>query len=320
VRHIPELDGLRAVAVTAVVLFHARPNGVFSGGFVGVDLFFVLSAFLISSLLDENPKLGRFYWRRFCRLMPALLLMLAGYLVAAPFIWQGYDHGRDALLAGLYLSDYSYAFVKLPLYLQHTWSLAVEEQFYLLWPLMFFALLRAKHPVPILIAAYVAMTLWRVGTGDWQQYYYRFDTHATGLILGAALFFYRPKLGQLSAYAALTGLAVILVVAHIQHSSLVITLAEICAAILICSPPQWLSRFEWLGKRSYAVYLWHFPIIYYLREHLSFVATAAIGFTASVAMAQLSYITVEAWGRTLRDRVERRWRVPVQILGGEPVG
>lgn len=101
----PELDGLRAIAVVLVVLFHA--DGQVSGGFIGVDLFFVLSAFLITSLLASEwgesgvIDLKRFCWRRFLRLMPALLLLLATYLVVAPFVWPGHNHPRDPVLTGL---------------------------------------------------------------------------------------------------------------------------------------------------------------------------------------------------------------------------
>ena len=83
--------------------------------------------------------------------MPPLLLVLTCYLLIAPFIWPGYNHALDALLTGLYVSDYSYSFWRMPLYLQHSWSLAVEEQFYLLWPILLVPLVRSRRALPYLI-------------------------------------------------------------------------------------------------------------------------------------------------------------------------
>src|ERR1044071_2906095 len=107
-RYYPALDGLRALAAIAVVLFHCRVGGgefVFGSGFLGVDVFFVLSGFLITQQLREGRALGEFYWRRALRLLPALLFFLGVYVAVAPLLWPGQPHGRDALFAGLYLSD-----------------------------------------------------------------------------------------------------------------------------------------------------------------------------------------------------------------------
>jgi len=136
------LDGLRAVAVVLVISDHCGVP-VFDQGYFGVDLFFVLSGFLITRLLvDEIDATGRielwrFYLRRLLRLAPALLLFLAAYMLIAPSIWPQFDfllHLRDAALVGFYLSDYSQAFWHNPKVLIHTWSLSVEEHFYLIWP------------------------------------------------------------------------------------------------------------------------------------------------------------------------------------------
>src|SRR3546814_9785394 len=105
------------------------------GVFLGVDLFFVLSGFLITGVLhDEYRRYGRidlktFYARRMARLAPALLLLLAVYLMTAPWVWPGHDHLVDAVLTAAYVSDYTYKFARLPIYLRHSWSLSVEEQF-----------------------------------------------------------------------------------------------------------------------------------------------------------------------------------------------
>ena len=138
----PELDGLRAVAVVLVISDHCCVP-VFDQGYFGVDLFFVLSGFLITRLLiDEIDDTGRvdlwrFYLRRLLRLAPPLLLFLTAYMLIAPRLWPQFDlllHMRDAALAVFYLSDYSQAFWHNPKVLIHTWSLSVEEHFYLIWP------------------------------------------------------------------------------------------------------------------------------------------------------------------------------------------
>jgi peptidoglycan/LPS O-acetylase OafA/YrhL len=313
VRYVPELDGLRALAVVAVVLFHAAPDGPVRGGFVGVDLFFVLSAFLITTILAGRPELKLFYWRRACRLVPALLLMLAVYLLAAPFVWPNYPHGRDASITALYLSDYSYTFWHVPLYLRHTWSLAVEEHFYLLWPLLLFPLLRARNAKFILLGAYVAATAWRMSFDGWLSYYYRFDTHLTGLILGAWLALERPTLPKWAGAIAAASLGLILVVGDIRRASDVIPFAEMAGAVLIVSPPTIFAQraLVWIGKRSYAIYLWHFPIALVTRGSLDSVSSTIVTLVLSIGAAAVSFITVEAWGRRLRDGVEARRSVEV---------
>ena len=149
---IPGLDGVRAVAIIAVILFHAEIPGLAPGGFLGVDVFFTLSGFLITSLLlrelhtTGKIRLGAFYERRLRRLLPAMLGMIAASSVAAVF-WAPDTIGRlqqDVPAALTYISNwwqihsgqsYFEMFGRPPL-LQHLWSLAIEEQFYLVWPLL----------------------------------------------------------------------------------------------------------------------------------------------------------------------------------------
>ena len=182
---VPALDGFRGIAVLVVILFHTPlllyPRGIgvasldraLAGGFLGVDLFFVLSGFLITALLlsEENQHgsigLGSFYVRRALRLLPALYLVLAAFFVYAHVV----DHppvGASSTIgyALVYLSNWQQIWHPLTGEgLTHLWSLAVEEQFYLLWPLVLIVLLRLrKYPwiiVTILVAAVVAVAVHR---------------------------------------------------------------------------------------------------------------------------------------------------------------
>lgn len=219
--HLAALDGLRAVAVLLVLAFHARVPGL-QGGLLGVDVFFVLSGYLITRLLlQEHAERGRidvaaFYGRRLRRLYPALLLMLGAYSVWAPWAFQhrAIEHGRDALLAVLYLADYARAFWQAPVVLQHTWSLAVEAHFYLLWPAVLIGLLRLPptRRVQVLLLLYLAALAWRshnmLSVRDWAGVYYAFDTRLAGLLLGALAACGGRELGRGCGWLGLLALAV----------------------------------------------------------------------------------------------------------------
>jgi peptidoglycan/LPS O-acetylase OafA/YrhL len=311
-RYSPGLDGLRAVAILVVMLFHSNPN-ILVGGYVGVDLFFVLSGFLITSILvDEYRSTGaidvpRFYLRRFLRLGPALLFMLAGYLLIAPLAWPGEPHGRDALFTALYLTDFTLPAGMGPRHLVHSWSLAVEEQFYLLWPLLLVPLLRSKRAVAWLLLVLIAMVAWRAQYTDWKDHYYRIDTHSSGLLVGAVL----QLVGwRTNRWVGLAGLALFLCVtlfAQREWNSPAILATEIAAVMLIASVAEskWLETplLVHIGKLSYGLYLWHYPIAQYLRYRYDFFESAAITLLLSYVMALLSYQTVEAWSRRIKDRI-----------------
>jgi peptidoglycan/LPS O-acetylase OafA/YrhL len=315
----PELDGLRAIAAIYVVLFHSMPDGPAQGGFVGVDIFFVLSGFLITCILSSelrstgNIDLFRFYLRRSLRLVPALLLMLACYLVVGPFIWPGYNHGRDALIAATYISNYS-----LPRFLSQTWSLALEEQFYLIWPLFLPVVLLMRRPALWLSLAWVGITIWRnIETTDLMSYF-RFDTRTSGLVLGAAIAFL-PSLSVNKTLVA--ALAFACLFGQTSSANPAITLAEIMTALVILNPPQWLGKpaLVQLGKLSYGIYLWHSPIVAALGPHFNPAITALMTLGLSIPLAYLSSITVELWGRALRDSIEARRRVAIEVRAGGAV-
>lgn len=329
----PALDGLRAVAIALVVLFHARaPVGL--GGFVGVDIFFVLSGFLITSLLlsEQDAKgtvdLPRFYWRRVLRLTPALLAMLAIYVAVAPLAWPRIsDHGTQAALAAVYLSDYSVALFGVPTILSHTWSLSVEAHFYLLWPLAIVATMRRWNRRALVIGlgvVYLAATLWRLACildgQSWNQVYYRFDTHLTGLVLGSWLAAVRRDpavsagldrfMPSLLWWLPVLALACMgfgwgnMEVAAWGFS--VVEWGTLAVLVAIQRPDSKVGTalsqrsLVWLGKMSYGIYLWHYPVFRFLRLVLPWEWVLVVGLPLSVALAALSFYSVESWARRRR--------------------
>ncbi|WP_274629280.1 acyltransferase family protein [Arvimicrobium flavum] len=182
VRYNPAITGLRAVAIIPVIAMHSKVPG-FSGGSFGVDLFFVLSGYLITSILVEEIKsygrvdLLHFYRNRFLRLTPPLYAMLAMMLalgIAAP---------EQVLVAALYLGDIVIPFNPTgPV--AHSWSLAVEEHFYLIWPILLAPLLRKEHPARWVFGLFAAACVWRYASyevfSDPKFSYHRFDSRLAG--------------------------------------------------------------------------------------------------------------------------------------------
>ena len=207
--YLPGLDGLRALAVLAVLLFHGGV-ALFAGGFLGVEVFFVVSGYLITLLLlREHDKSGSidlkaFWGRRARRLLPAVFTLIALTLAYALIFLPEEIGGlrKDALSAVVYVTNWWLVFGNQPYFevmgrpslLQHLWSLAVEEQFYLVWPVVFFVLLRFVGRKGALLATLVAavgsytlMGALHSPEVDPARVYYGTDTRAGGLLLGAAL-------------------------------------------------------------------------------------------------------------------------------------
>lgn len=324
-RYNPALDGLRAVAVVLVISDHCSVP-VFDQGYFGVDLFFVLSGFLITRLLvDEIDSTGRielwrFYLRRFLRLAPPLLLFLTAYVLIAPSIWPQFSlllHMRDAGLAGFYLSDYSQALWQNPKVLIHTWSLSVEEHFYLIWPLVMLLLTRleSRWRVAGLFVVYLLASAWRIyeyETIGWDATYYRFDTRISGLVFGAllAIFLqYKAPISEKATNAAgLFAWAALLVCLSIGYWdapwSLVImtNLAHMAAfGFLVSASNQnsWVSSIlsakplVAVGIISYGMYLWHYPAALYFRELYPWYLTGPLVLGFSIVMATVSYLVLE---------------------------
>jgi peptidoglycan/LPS O-acetylase OafA/YrhL len=301
----PDVEGLRAVAVALVVLFHAGVPAV-SGGYVGVDVFFVLSGFVITGLLlreraaSGKTKLLGFYGRRCRRILPAATLVIIVTVLAA-YHWLGFITGNSTAQTGRTASLFyaNFHFISIgtnylasqapPSPLQNFWSLSVEEQFYVVYPTLFiFAALmwsqvslRLKLTVLLLIsiAASFAWSIHQTATNATAAYFSPF-THAWELALGGLVAVGSYQLVKLPRWVAIAmtwvGLAGILVAAFVftaatAYPGYAVALPVVGTALVVAggtAAPAWgaeallrLHPFRWLGKLSYSLYLWHWPIL-----------------------------------------------------------
>jgi len=330
--YVPALDGVRAIAVLLVILSHVGAPDI--TGNVGVDMFFVLSGFLITTLLleemDANGRINvlHFYVRRALRLYPALLLMLFFYGLSAYLLRHRLPDGalpetaKDIAFAALYLTDYAVAFdfqSRLSL-IAHTWSLAVEEHFYLVWPWVLIALHRVCKGRSFLMALFglfVAATAWRLlclSFQPWEHVYFRFDTRMAGLVLGSLLACCRArsiKITGINGWLALSGCAcAILVVAtpSMAITTATTTITEVFTFFLIYKimeaetwrPVRALGHQipVFFGRLSYSLYLFHYPVAtLFIRSDTPWWISFEVTMAVSVAFAWFSWNTVERVGR-----------------------
>ena len=368
IKHRPLLDGTRGVMMCVVLGYHLDGFTKLPGAWVSMDFFFVLSGYLITTLLvKEYEQHGRldlrvFFRRRVRRLGPALLATLAGVFLIAGALGgrEAFpDLRTDGLATLFYVANWRFIFSAQSYFasfdlspLRHAWSLAIEEQFYLVWPPVFLALAyltkfdKRKMLVGLGVAL-VASVLWMrhlsVGTVDLSRAYYGTDTRGQGLLVGSmmALILWRdrwdtPRTRQLAGWigtAALGGLVVMMLVFH-DNSRAVYTrggflLITVVSAFFIfgCAraesgPLAWIfgnkvSRH--MGMVSYSFYLWHWPIIVFLDE-------SRVGWTPwlldsvrvalALGLAELTYWFLE------KPIHQQRWQLRRQgpVLGGAFAG
>lgn len=352
----PDIDGLRAIAVLSVVIYHAFPKLV-RNGYTGVDIFFVISGYLISRIIFNELKCGRFnflefYARRVRRIFPALLLTLLATYVVGGFMLFGGDFralGRHIWAGAAFYSNFVLWFevgyfqrAAATTPLLHLWSLGIEEQFYIVWPLMAYGLwkLRAKAPVVLLllIASSFAYSIYQLRI-DPPGAFYLPVTRFWELMLGALLAFVRerpiasierfensPDWAKWREATAWTGLVLIVLALYAPLSvarypgwgALLPTMgcALLIAAGSLTRVNQVLSAkiLVWFGLISYPLYLWHWPILSFLRisqpdpppHHERFIAVAV-----SIVLAWLTYRYVE---RYMRHGANRGWKAGALAL------
>ena len=342
------LDGLRALAVIGVVLYHADVAWL-PAGFLGVDIFFVVSGYLITSLLVRefdargSISLTRFWFRRAARLLPALFVLLAVVTgLALVLIPSEADRLRGEVGAGLVyftnwrliFQDTSYfeAFGRPPL-LRHLWSLAIEEQFYIVWPVLFGLGLRwlpRRLVLVLVLCGVAASTAWMWSLfdpfSDPSRLYFGTDTRAGTILVGAALaLLWAPGQSLPEAWMALPkawmargvgvaglgGLALLSLwmVRSSEFSAflyqggfLLVALATAAVIVAVVLPGGWLGRvlgvgpLRWIGLRSYGIYPWHWPVFMLMRPQdvgLDGAELLGLRLVVALALAGVSYRVVE---------------------------
>ncbi len=347
--YVPGLDGIRALAVLGVLVFHGNSSWL-PGGFLGVDVFFVLSGFLISTILLEQLSLrgridfGVFYRHRVRRLLPPLLAMIAlSAVLVALFAHDAAAQFRRTVLPSLfYVANWAFINDELsyfeeigrPAVLQHLWSLAIEEQFYLLWPVALLFIYRRRGRLGVgrvafaialgstLLMAVLSLVWGMPGQSDASRLYFGTDTHAMGLLVGAALAaVYRP--GALPRdlprirRLALTGvgvaatLFVLFAYANVTEQGswlyrggfVVFALATAVMIAVVAHPAALLggvfgnAAMRYIGTRSYGLYLYHWPIFVVLRPEvdvpLGTFGTFVLRVALTFAVAEVSYRYLE---------------------------
>ena len=315
----PGLDGLRGYAVLAVLLHHA---GLAHGGYIGVDVFFVLSGYLITCLLLAEQRrsgtvaLGRFYLRRVLRLWPALLVLSAFCVAVALAAGRAVGETlHDAAAAVGYYAN----LVALPSgLLDHTWTLALEEQFYLVWPLLL--LIAGRHSgryrwVPALTLIVFILILDLVTGRDGVIHSY---VRAMGLPVGCALALTSAALRERLVPMAWPAAGALLLLTFLPTpywltAGWPISLAALLAVPLIArlttaansTAFEW-SPLRWCGLRSYSLYLWHFTLlsltVHHAPDEVPHAVRLGLGVVASFAAAEASYRLVEQPVLRYRDR------------------
>lgn len=336
----PEIDGLRAFAVLPIVLFHIGFPGL-EGGFVGVDIFFVISGFLITGILARELgsarfSLARFYERRIRRILPALFAMVACTGLAAWWLFLPDDlleFGKSAIATLLFACNFLFArqvdyFAAPALFkpLLHCWSLAVEEQFYLFFPLLLAGLWRLGPRRVVVVLALLAVLSLALAqywlNGQPQRAFFWSPGRAWELLTGSLLALgAAPQVTGRRARQTLAALGLLLILGSIvllNESMPFPGLAAVppvlgSALILHCAAGTWTGRLlelrvlRWFGWISYSLYLWHWPVVVFLYYWLGTpdLATMIATLVLCVALAAASWRRIEEpfrTGQTLRGK------------------
>ena len=347
----PQIQALRALAAGLVLFYHAK---WFDGGYIGVDIFYVISGFLITGILvrelDAKGKisLGAFYARRTKRLLPAsfVVVIVTGVtaLILLP-VSMRQTLGKDLIAAATYISNFLFALWEndyqnlnsTPSPYIHFWSLAVEEQFYIFWPLFIFILFRiGKHRAVIygVLATFVGSFLFSLYLTErapiWA--FYILPTRAWELAAGALLVFL-PELKKFRPLVALIAFVTICLTTYLFDEATpfpgIAALAPVIATIiLLASRSQWppvinliaQSRVtQWLGAISYPLYLWHWPVLVipaiYMGSDLNFVQTVLLlGLTVLLAGLTHRYVETPMRNAAMSNRRVLRLATAATIL------
>jgi peptidoglycan/LPS O-acetylase OafA/YrhL len=348
----PDVEGLRAVAVVAVVLYHANIS-VISGGFVGVDIFFVISGFLITGiLLSERERsagisLLSFYARRIRRVLPAATVVLAVTVISSYWlvgVARAQSVAHDAYWAAVFLGNVHFSIAGVdyfnrgaaPSPLLHFWSLGVEEQFYLAWPLMMIVLGLSLHKISyrvklgcflaVAIGASLAWSIVQTSSNPSWAYFSPF-TRAWELAAGAMVAVLLPSLARVPAVAlriaSWIGLACIVVSIFVYDGATpfpgVAALLPVGGATLLivggssfdplgATALLGLPPVRYIGRISYSLYLWHWPVLVLLAGDLGHPLSTAVSLLAvagAVVLSAITYAVVESPVRSsafLRNR------------------
>lgn len=360
------LDGLRAIAVGLVLCYHLFP-GTLPGGFLGVDVFFAISGFLITSLLlrelDQTGRirLGAFWRRRARRLLPALALVLLLCVTLALIVGGDLLVGIGAQVSGAALFVSNWVFIARgtdyfardnPELFRNTWSLSIEEQFYILLPLLLLVLGRLRSrgsrmlPLAVLGIASAALMVGLSRAGlEPTRIYFGSDTHTFGLLLGAAMAallhggarraIQGPARQATTLLVALAGFAILGWLAgtlgegspqSFQGGFQLATVASLAIVWAVTREGSWAGRaldaqpLRWIGERSYGIYLWHWPLLIIIRSALGpgtpGWATGAATLVLTLLLSALSYRYVEQPVR--RVGLRRSLSLLFRLGGREP--
>ncbi|MGE6562200.1 acyltransferase family protein [Pseudomonas hunanensis] len=349
-KYRPDIDGLRAIAVTSVVAFHAFPSLV-PGGFIGVDIFFVISGFLISSIIygsldRQSFSFAEFYARRIKRIFPALILVLFSCYVFGWFtlfadeMKQLGKHigGGAGFISNILLWDESGYFdtsaeVK-PLL--HLWSLGIEEQFYIFWPLIAWAAWKIRaNPIFVVIIAASASFTWNTLniSSDATSVFYMPYTRTWELLIGSGLAYasmyrtdYMLQRAKIRDVASLVGAGAIACGFYVITSESAFPgwwalVPCIGAALIIGSGPSaWLNKhvlsfrpMVWIGLISFPLYLWHWPLLTFARIIESETPPAEVRLAAVGAATILAWVTYRFLEKPLRTS-KSALKTPVMLI------